>query len=123
MPWRKRWEDDLVHLAKKLVESAGEVDGESMARVMWACGGGESMDFAFKMSRGYTRKNKILCLDGGYHGHTGLAMGAGDSKYTNAWNTSPPDFVKVPWDELGAIEKYFDDDTAAVSLESIPATP
>jgi acetylornithine/succinyldiaminopimelate/putrescine aminotransferase len=111
-----------ARLAKKLVESAGEVDGERMGRVMWACGGGEAMDFAFKMARGYTRKNKILCLDGGYHGHTGLAMGAGDPKYTKAWNTSPPNFVKVPWEELGEIEKYFDDDTAAVTLESIPAT-
>lgn len=110
-------------LARQLVESAGETaDGEKMGRVMWAAGGGESMDFAFKMARGYTRRNKILCLDGGYHGHTGLAMGAGDEKYTQAWNTSPPNFVKVPWEDLGCIEKYFDEDTAAVSLESIPAT-
>ncbi|QCY09438.1 aspartate aminotransferase family protein (plasmid) [Pseudomonas sp. MPC6] len=110
-------------LAEQLVKSAGETpDGEKMGRVMWASGGGEAMDFAFKMARGYTRKNKILCLDGGYHGHTGLAMGAGDKKYTKAWNTNPPDFVKVPWQDLGEIEKYFDDDTAAVTLESIPAT-
>ena len=113
---------ERARLAKKLVESAGTVDGEHMGRVMWAAGGGEAMDFAFKMARGYTRKNKILCLDGGYHGHTGLAMGAGDEKYTKAWNTSPPDFVKIPWDKLGEIENYFDEDTAAVSLETIPAT-
>ncbi len=113
---------DRARLAKKLVDSAGEVEGEALARVMWAAGGGEAMDFAFKMARGFTRKNKILCLDGGYHGHTGLAMGAGDEKYTKAWNTSPPNFAKVSWEELGQIEKYFDDDTAAVTLESIPAT-
>ena len=117
---------ERARLAKKLVESAGEVDGphgkEKMGRVMWAAGGGEAMDFAFKMARGYTGKQKILCLDGGYHGHTGLAMGAGDEKYTKAWNTTPANFVKVPWEDLGCIEKYFDGDTAAVSLESIPAT-
>ncbi len=113
---------ERARLAKKLVESANEVDGQKMGRVMWACGGGEAMDFAFKMARGYTGKSKIICLDGGYHGHTGLAMGAGDEKYVNAWNTYPPDFCKVPWNELSQIEKYFDEDTAAVSLESIPAT-
>lgn len=117
---------ERARLAKKLVESAGEVDGdcgiERMGRVMWAAGGGESMDFAFKMVRGYTGKKKIICLDGGYHGHTGLAMGAGDSTYTKAWNTNPLNFIKVTWDDLGTIEKHFDDDTAAVSLESIPAT-
>ena len=110
-------------LAKKLVESAGESsNGEKMGRVVFASGGGEAMDFAFKMARGYTGKQKILCLDGGYHGHTGLSMGAGDEKYTKAWNYVPPNFVKVPFDELGQIEKYFDEDTAAVSLETIPAT-
>lgn len=114
---------DRVRLAKKLVESAGVTSaGEKMGRVMWAAGGGEAMDFAFKMARGYTGKNKIICLEGGYHGHTGSTMGAGDEKYTKAWNTSPPDYQKVNWDELGKIEKYFDDDTAAVTLETIPAT-
>lgn len=113
---------ERARLAKKLVESAGEVGGERMGRVMWAAGGGESMDFAFKMARGFTGKQKIICLDGGYHGHTGLAMGAGDEKYTQAWNTTPPGFVKVGWDDLSCIEKYFDDDTAAVTIESIPAT-
>ena len=110
-------------LAKKLVESAGvSPAGEKMGRVMWAVSGGESMDFAFKMARGYTGKQKIVCLDGGYHGHTGLAMGAGDEKYTKAWNTVSPNFVKVPWEDLADIEKYIDEDTAAVALESIPAT-
>jgi acetylornithine/succinyldiaminopimelate/putrescine aminotransferase len=114
---------ERARLARKLVKSAGETaDGEKMGRVMWAAGGGEAMDFALKMARGFTGKNKILCLEGGYHGHTGLAMGAGDEKYTKAWNTRPPDFQKVSWDELGEIENYFDDDTAAVTLESIPAT-
>ena len=95
---------------------------KKMGRVVWASGGGDSMDFAFKMARGYTKKDKILCLDGGYHGHTGLAMGAGDAKYTQAWNTTVPNFQKVSFDDLGSIEKYFDDNTAAVSLETIPAT-
>ena len=110
-------------LAKKLVESAGESsDGEKMGRVVWSVGGGEAMDFAFKMARGYTRKQKIICLDGGYHGHTGLAMGAGDEKYSKPWNYKPPGFLKISFDKLAQIETYFDDDTAAVALESIPAT-
>ena len=111
------------NLAQKLVESAGfGPDGERMARVVWAAGGGESMDFAFKLARGYTGRRKILCLDGGYHGHTGLAMGAGDDKYVEPWNSRPPHFEKVGIENLAQIEKYFDDDTAAVSLETVPAT-
>ena len=110
-------------LAKKLVESAGVApNGEKMGRVVWASGGGDAMDFAFKMAKGYSGKTKIICLDGGYHGHTGLAMGAGDTKYTKAWNYRPEGFVKIPWTDLMNIERHFDDDTAAVTLETIPAT-
>ncbi len=110
-------------LAKQLVESAGTTsDGDHLDRVVWSAGGGEAMDFAFKMARGYTGKQKIICLDGGYHGHTGLAMGAGDEKYIRAWNCRPPNFERIPFDDLACIEKYFDDETAAVSLETIPAT-
>jgi acetylornithine/succinyldiaminopimelate/putrescine aminotransferase len=110
-------------LAKKLVLSAGEASsGEHMGRVVFASGGGEAMDFAFKMAKGFTGKSKILCLEGGYHGHTGLSMGAGDEKYTKAWNYRPEGFVKVEYEDLSRIEDFFDEDTAAVSLETIPAT-
>ena len=80
------------------------------------------MDFAFKMAKGYTGKSTILCLEGGYHGHTGLSMGAGDEKYTDAWNYKPEGFVKVSLEDLDRIETFFDEHTAAVSLETIPAT-
>jgi putrescine aminotransferase len=110
-------------LAQKLVDSAGEgPQGERMGRVMWAAGGGESMDFAFKLARGYTGRRRILCLDGGYHGHTGLAMGAGDDKYVEPWNSRPPHFQKLGLEDLAHIEDFFDEDTAAVSLETVPAT-
>ncbi|MEH6695023.1 MAG: aminotransferase class III-fold pyridoxal phosphate-dependent enzyme [Hyphomonas sp.] len=110
-------------LAKKLVESAGQTSsGERMGRVVFSSGGGEAMDFAFKMAKGYTGKSTILCLEGGYHGHTGLSMGAGDEKYTDAWNYKPEGFVKVSLEDLDRIETFFDEHTAAVSLETIPAT-
>ncbi len=110
-------------LARKLVESAGATStGERMGRVVFSSGGGEAMDFAFKMAKGYTGKSKILCLEGGYHGHTGLSMGAGDEKYTKAWNYKPEGFMKIGLTDLDRIETFFDDETAAVSLETIPAT-
>jgi len=35
-------------------------------------GGGEAIDLAIKLARGYTGKLKIISAGGGYHGHTGL---------------------------------------------------
>lgn len=112
-----------ARLARQIVASAGRsAEGEAMGRVVYAAGGGEAMDFAFKLARGYTGRNRIVCLDGGYHGHTGLAMGAGDDTYLAPWNCRPPHFHKVPFEHLLRIEDYLDADTAAVSLETVPAT-
>jgi acetylornithine/succinyldiaminopimelate/putrescine aminotransferase len=49
-------------------------------------------------------------------------MGAGDDKYVEPWNCRPPHFRKVGIAELARIERHLDDDTAAVSLETVPAT-
>lgn len=85
-------------------------------------GGGEAIDLAIKIARGYTRKNKIISAKGGYHGHTGLALATGDEKYRAIFGPQPPGFVQVPFNDLQALEQAMDGDTAAVIFETIPAT-
>lgn len=43
--------------------------------------GGEAVDLAIKVARGLTGRARIISALGGYHGHTGLALAAGDEKY------------------------------------------
>lgn len=84
--------------------------------------GGESVDLALKIARGYTGRKKIISAIGGYHGHTGLAVHAGDAKYRKPFNLDSPDFIQTPFGDLKELDKTLKDDTAAVILEPVPAT-
>ena len=64
----------------------------------------------------------VVSAVGGYHGHTGLSMAAGDPEYRDPFGPNLPGFVQVPFNDLGAIDGAIDDTTAAVILEPIPAT-
>jgi acetylornithine/succinyldiaminopimelate/putrescine aminotransferase len=59
---------------------------------------------------------------GGYHGHTGLAMAAGDPAYRDPFGPNLPGFAQVPFDDLERLDRAVDDTTAAVILEPVPAT-
>jgi acetylornithine/succinyldiaminopimelate/putrescine aminotransferase len=49
-------------------------------------------------------------------------MFTGDAKYRDHFMPSPPGYEQVPFADLEALEKSIDEDTAAVILETIPAT-
>ena len=84
--------------------------------------GGEAIDLAIKVARGYTQRIKVISAQGGYHGHTGLALAAGDEKYRAPFGPVSPGFVQVPFNDVAALERAIDDETAAVLFETIPAT-
>jgi len=89
---------------------------------VFGVGGGEAVDLAFKVARAYTGRGEIVSARGGYHGHTGLAMAAGDEKYRAPFGPRLPGFTQVPFGDAGALEQAMGPDTAGVILETIPAT-
>jgi putrescine aminotransferase len=91
-------------------------------RVVFASGGGEAIDMALKLARGYTRRPRIISARGGYHGHTGLALAAGDEQYRAPFEPLAPGFVQVPFGDIDALDAAMTSDTAAVIFETIPAT-
>lgn len=90
--------------------------------VVFGVGGGEVVDLALKVARGHTGRQGVVSATGGYHGHTGLAMATGDPAYRDPFGPNPPGFTQVPFGDLAALESAVDETTAAVILESIPAT-
>ncbi len=88
----------------------------------FAVGGGEAIDFAIKLARAHTGRPGIISACGGYHGHTGLALAAGDPAYRIAFGPMPPGFLQVPFADIPALAARMGGDTAAVILETIPAT-
>jgi acetylornithine/succinyldiaminopimelate/putrescine aminotransferase len=89
--------------------------------VVFGVSGGEAADLAIKVVRWGTGREKIVSARGGYHGHTGLALAAGDPEFREPFGSNPPGFVQVPFDDEGVLA-IIDEDTAAVILETIPAT-
>lgn len=90
--------------------------------VVFGVSGGEAVDLAFKVARAFTQRTTIISAMGGYHGHTGLSMAAGDERYRSPFGPSSPGFKQVPYGKLEEIQKSIDHDTAAIILETIPAT-
>lgn len=105
-------------LAEKLVE----LTPKEITRVTYGVGGGEAVDYAIKLARGYTGRYKIIYAKGGYHGHTGLALAAGDDQYKRPFEPLAPGFISVPFGDLDSLSNAIDNDTAAVIFETIPAT-
>ena len=93
--------------------------------VVFAPSGGEAIEVALKTARRTTGRRKIVSIRQGYHGHTGLALAAGDARFSRPFHSEGPphEFVQVPWNDLAAMaDALRARDAAAVLLETIPAT-
>ncbi|MFN8079372.1 MAG: aminotransferase class III-fold pyridoxal phosphate-dependent enzyme, partial [Kineosporiaceae bacterium] len=107
-------------LAEALIASAPA----GLTKVIYGSGGGEAIDIALKTARHTTQKRKIVSIVKAYHGHTGLAVGTGDERFSQLFLAdSPEDFPHVPFNDLAAMEQVLSGrDIAAVIMETIPAT-
>jgi len=107
-----------ARLAQRLAATTDDV----LEGVVFGVSGGEAVDTAIKVVRAATGRRRIVSVAGGYHGHTGLAVAAGDPAYREPFHASSPDFVQVPFDDVAAMERAVDATTAAVIVEPVPAT-
>ena len=96
--------------------------GGRLPGVVFGVGGGEAVDLALKVARAHTGRTGVVSAVGGYHGHTGLSMAAGDPEYRDPFGPNLPGFTQVPFGDLDALAAAVGDETAAVILEPIPAT-
>ena len=85
-------------------------------------GGAEAIDVAIKLARGYTQRPGIISVKKGYHGHTGFALATGEDSFRGKFGPMPPGFSKVPFGNADALEAHVSEETAAVIIETIPAT-
>ncbi len=107
-----------AELAKRLAElTPGDIH-----YTVLGVGGGEAIDLAIKLARGYTGRPGIISALGGYHGHTGFALAAGDESFKKFFGPLAPGFKQVPFGDAKAVDEAVDDDAAAVIFETIPAT-
>ncbi len=107
-----------------LAETLLKTCAPNMQYVIYGSGGGEAIDIAIKSARHAKQRRKIVSVIKAYHGHTGLAVCAGDQRFSELFLSDRPDeFVQVPFNDLTAMEDALRKrDVAAVIMETIPAT-
>jgi acetylornithine/succinyldiaminopimelate/putrescine aminotransferase len=105
-----------------LAERLAAISPGDLNRVVFGASGGEAIDLALKLARAHTRRPQIISALGGYHGHTGLALAAGDESFRKPFEPLSPGFTQVPFGDLGALEEAMSEQIAAVIFETIPAT-
>ncbi len=108
-----------------LCEALLAVSPKSMKYVYMLNGGGEAIDGAVKFARRATKRKRVISLDCAFHGSTGIAMEASNEMFAKFWNmeADPELYTHVPYNDLDAMEEILKKgDTAAVLIESIPAT-
>jgi ornithine--oxo-acid transaminase len=90
-------------------------------RVFFCNSGTEAVEAAIKLARQATRKPKLIFCDHAFHG---LTMGAlslnGDNIFREGFGPLLADTVRVPWNDLGALERALQaGDVAAFIVEPI----
>jgi putrescine aminotransferase len=112
-----------------LAQRLAATTDDALPGVVFGVGGGEAIDLAIKVARAHTGRTGVVSAVGGYHGHTGLALAAGDAQYRDPFGPNPPGFHQVAFDDLEALGALLADRTAfggpppaLVLLEPIPAT-
>ena len=109
--WRAR-------LAEQLAEST---DG-LLTHAVFTPSGTESVDLALRLARAVTGRPKLVAALGGYHGLSGFALAASDPRWFEPFGFGPSGFAHVPFNDAEAMRGEIDSQTAAVILETIPAT-
>ena len=106
----------------RLAEKLAACTPGALQFTVFAVGGGEAIDCAIKVARKATGRRRVVSACGGYHGHTGLALAAGEPKFSAPFLSENNDFARVQFDDLDALDAAVTDEVAAVLLETVPTT-
>jgi putrescine aminotransferase len=107
-----------------LAEALSAATPGNLVATVYASGGGEAVDVAIRSARYATGRRKILAFDRAYHGRTGLSGAAGDDTAAAYFlSDMPEDFIKLPFNDIPALERAFTEhEFAGALVEIIPAT-
>ena len=72
--------DSLYNYSEKLLATFPK----SLNKVFFVNSGSEASDLAIRIAKWYTKKNKLMVVEQGYHGHTQIGIEISDYKFNNA---------------------------------------
>lgn len=85
-------------------------------------GGAEAIEVACKLARGVTGRTEFVGAEHGYHGHIGFSLAMDQARDNHWFGPLVPGIVRVSFGNAGAVDRAVTDRTAAVCMETIPAT-
>jgi len=94
---------------------------KGISKFFFCNSGAEAIEGAFKLAIKHTRRQRIIAMQGSFHGRTAATVGATwKSSYREPFEAIIPKiFDFVPFDDLAAVERAMGEQTAAVIVESI----
>ena len=113
------YNDQMIRLADLLAHHSG------LHQVFLANSGAEANEGAIKLARKWGARYRggayeIITMDHGFHGRTLATMAAsGKTQWEQLYEPKVPGFIKVPLNDLRAVEAAVTERTAAVMLEPI----
>jgi acetylornithine/LysW-gamma-L-lysine aminotransferase len=119
---------ELIHVGPSFgtTAKAGFVDKllsvapPNLKRVFLSNSGSESVEAAIKFARASTGRKKIVAAMRGFHGRTMGALSATWRRdFREPFEPLVPGFHHVPFNDVDALEKAVDSETAAVLLEAV----
>jgi acetylornithine/succinyldiaminopimelate/putrescine aminotransferase len=84
--------------------------------------GAEAVEVACKLARSVTGRPGFVSAEHGYHGHVGFSLAMDDPPLRERFEPVMPGITRVPFGNLDAARAVVGPDTAAVIMETIPAT-
>jgi acetylornithine/succinyldiaminopimelate/putrescine aminotransferase len=95
---------------------------EPLRYTFFTASGAEAVEVACKLARSVTGRTEFVCAEHGYHGHVGFSLAMDDPPLSDRYRPLTPGIVRVPFGDERELDQAIGDRTAAVIMETIPAT-
>jgi putrescine aminotransferase len=95
---------------------------EPLRYTFFTASGAEAVEVACKLARSVTGRSELVCAEHGYHGHVGFSLAMDDPPLSDRYRPLTPGIVRVPFGDAAALARAVGAGTAAVIMETIPAT-
>jgi len=119
---------DLIHVGpafgttakETFVEKLLSVAPSNLERVFLSNSGSEAVEAALKFARSATGRTKVVAAMRGFHGRTMGALSATWRRdFREPFEPLVPGFVHIPFNDVEALRRAVDHETAAVLLEAV----
>jgi acetylornithine/N-succinyldiaminopimelate aminotransferase len=104
----------------QLISLLMEILPPNLTRVFFSNSGAEANDAVIKLARKATGRMDVISTEQSFHGRTiSTASATGQAKHRERFNPLMPNYIFVPYGDVGAIDEMLGATTAAVILEPI----